>query len=105
MTAHCEQVVCKMHLNEYFLNDDLTSFFSGEMSDDPLCQEQAPDDATHQCCVAVFCSSSQDEDYEEEEEEEDGQPQSQHLPESILKQVDLSAKPDDGSDEFLQVSC
>ena len=33
-----------------------------------------------------------------------GEPTDERLPESILKQVDLSAKPADGSEEFLQVS-
>ena len=70
------------------------------MSDDPQCQEHAPDDATNQCCVVVYCSS-QDEDYYSD----DDQPTplvDQRLPESVLKTIDLSAKPPDGSEEFSQ---
>ena len=70
------------------------------MSDDPLCQEETPEDATNKCCVAVFCSSSEEEyDYDSSLPSSD-----QGLPESVLKSVDLSAKPLDGADEFQQVS-
>ena len=78
---------------------------TGEMSDDPLCQEQTPDDATNQCCVVVYCSSQDEDYYSEDDTVQPTSPGGGRLPESVLKQVDLSAKPADGSDEFLQVSC